>query len=758
MITNIKLNKVTTYSQEVKIDDLKKVNFFFGNNGTGKSTIAKFFYNLSLDEDKRFKIFSNCSETGFDYTNEEILVFDEKFIHRNFINKNIQDGIFSLNQGNGDIDILIEKESIKIKQNKTYINDILKVRKDKIFLENRRYSESLKSFCFDERKKTLNSFLKVKDEFPFKQTQNNYDKINSVISNNAQLVEFSFETLLNTYKKLYDVDQVEIKANLSSVLYRSIRKAELKLNLILNEVIVGNNDVDIAKMINDLGIRNWVETGINILNKDLSNTKCPFCQNETINPELLQKFESYFDENYKNKISEIEILKLEYELYFTNFLSEVKNVSSEYNDKNATSNLYENLKLSYENNVKIIEEKIKSSNEKKHINSIVTHKKNISKIISDINIKNSEYKNIETNKTQFEVDIWNYLAFICKPFIDDFFAISYEFAISYFSEIEIENYISKLISDSKFKIDEWKTKTITTKDAINNINSILKNSGFDGFKIEEKEKINNISQYFLKRVDSQQNENVFKSLSEGEKNFIAFLYFFQLCLGTDNVLNIVKKKIIVIDDPVSSLDSQILFIVTTLIHQLIAKKGKKPDHFQLRNNNIEQVFILSHNIYFYKEVSLVHRPICEDKMFYHISKIKNKTEIKSNGNQNNILNDYSMLWKTLNSFKNTNDNNLNITICNIMRRILESYISFTKLGSGNSSWDSLINISLENPKYYICSALISEINEGSHKVSPLDDMFFQRLVNEIPLNLFEAFELIFKEIGEDHYDAMVNLK
>lgn len=758
MIANVKLNKVTTYTHEVKIDDLKRINFFFGNNGTGKSTIAKFFYNLSLDEVKRSNIFNNCSQTGFDYTNEEILVFDEKFIERNFINKNIQNGIFSLNQGNGDIDILIEKESIKVKQNEDYINDILKSKKDNIFLKNREFLEALKSFCFEQRKKTLNSFLKIRDKFPFKQTQNNYDEINSVISNNEELVEISFESLLNTYKKLYDEDQVEIKVNLSSVLYRNIRKTELKLNLILNEVIVGNNDVDIAKMINDLGIRNWVETGINILNKDLSNTKCPFCQNETINPELLQKFETYFDENYKNKISEIEILKSEYELYFTNFLSEVKNVSAEYNNKNSTSNLYENLKLAYENNIKIIEEKIKSSNERKHIDSIVTHKKNISKIISNINIKNSEYKNIETNKKQFEVDIWNYLAFICKPFIDNFSLISYEFAISYFSEIQIENLVKELNIESKSKIEEWKTKTVTTKDAINNINTILKNSGFDGFRIEQKEKVNNISQYFLKRVDSQQDENVFKTLSEGEKNFIAFLYFFQLCLGTDNTVNSSKKKIIVIDDPVSSLDSQILFIVTTLIHQLIAKKGKKPNNFQLRNDNIEQVFILSHNIYFYKEVSLEHRPICEDKMFYQISKIKNKTEIKSNGNQNAILNDYSMLWKTLNNFKDTNDNNLNITICNIMRRILESYINFTKLGSGKSSWDSLINISLDNPKYYICSALISEINEGSHKVSPLDDMFFQRLVNEIPMNLFEAFELIFQEIGEDHYDAMVNLK
>lgn len=85
------------------------------------------------------------------------------------------------------------------------------------------------------------------------------------------------------------------------------------------------------------------------------------------------------------------------------------------------------------------------------------------------------------------------------------------------------------------------------------------------FLIDEKEKINNISQYFLKRIDAEPSDNVFKTLSEGEKNFISFLYFYQLCLGTDNIDRSSKKKIIVIDDPVSSLDSQALFIVTTLI-------------------------------------------------------------------------------------------------------------------------------------------------------------------------------------------------
>ena len=44
MITKINVKNVASYNPTagVEINDLKKVNFFFGFNGSGKSTIAKY--------------------------------------------------------------------------------------------------------------------------------------------------------------------------------------------------------------------------------------------------------------------------------------------------------------------------------------------------------------------------------------------------------------------------------------------------------------------------------------------------------------------------------------------------------------------------------------------------------------------------------------------------------------------------------------------------------------------------------------------
>ena len=63
MITKIKLKNVATYDNiGVEINSLNKVNFFFGYNGSGKSTIAKYLKNITLEgNDKYLSDFDYCT-------------------------------------------------------------------------------------------------------------------------------------------------------------------------------------------------------------------------------------------------------------------------------------------------------------------------------------------------------------------------------------------------------------------------------------------------------------------------------------------------------------------------------------------------------------------------------------------------------------------------------------------------------------------------------------------------------------------------
>ncbi|MDO5665668.1 MAG: AAA family ATPase, partial [Bacteroidia bacterium] len=319
------------------------------------------------------------------------------------------------------------------------------------------------------------------------------------------------------------------------------------------------------------------------------------------------------------------------------------------------------------------------------------------------------------------------------------------------------SYNNKIIT-ARQNIETLRSQTVNTKDAVDNINLILKNAGFEGFEIDEKDKVNNISRYYLKRLNSTNTSPVFDSLSEGEKNFISFLYFYQLCLGSDDLQNNgSKKKIIVIDDPVSSLDSQSLFIVSTLIHSLIQRKAddNRPNRMLLKNSNIAQVFILTHNIYFYKEVSFEKRPICTDYWHFKISKLNNQTSISGEYNKT-VFDDYSLMWQTIKEIKANIPNNpsMNIMISNSMRRIIESYVNF--VGYGRDSWAVLINEDQNDPSYYIKCAFISTINDESHKISALDSAYYQKIINEQPQILFNVFATIFKSIGKEHYEMMMD--
>ena len=57
--------------------------------------------------------------------------------------------------------------------------------------------------------------------------------------------------------------------------------------------------------------------------------------------------------------------------------------------------------------------------------------------------------------------------------------------------------------------------------------------------------------------------------SEGEYNFISFLYFYHLVYGSLETDGIDTPRVVVIDDPISSLDSNVMFIITSLAKEIV---------------------------------------------------------------------------------------------------------------------------------------------------------------------------------------------
>ncbi len=246
------------------------------------------------------------------------------------------------------------------------------------------------------------------------------------------------------------------------------------------------------------------------------------------------------------------------------------------------------------------------------------------------------------------------------------------------------------------------------------------------------------------RIQREDDQLVGETLSEGEVTFITFLYYYHLAKGSLKENDISKNKVLVIDDPISSLDSNILFIVSVLVKDLMKEAMEE-------KTNIKQVIILTHNTYFYKEITLE----CDLKRyqgkysFWIIKKDNNVSKIKDY-KENPIKNSYELLWQEV---KQAKENNASwVSLQNVMRRIIEYY--FRILG-GFKHNDSLSECFENIEEKRVCNSFISWFNDGSHGIS--DDLFVQSQDISIETYL-KVFEKIFEITGhEAHYKMMMRM-
>lgn len=751
MIDSIHIKSVASYDENgAEIQNLKKLNFFFGANGTGKSTIARYLYNLAMAEEEKDFHFSKSKQSGFDSTRETIKVFDADYVSRNFYNNDSLDSVFSLNEKNEAIDKEITNKEADVKR---------------IVSEEKSNEENKKTLDDKLEKKFKDTYEKVFDyrnEFKFASAPdaaikygNNKKEFYKALSSKQYSNVKTFDELKNDYNTIFDSNIKEITKKLDNSKITELQDVKIKLNELLNKVIVGKEDVPIKQLIDKLNNKNWVEQGQEYVQS--SEGKCPFCQQD-LTEDFKQQLKLLFDEEYKTSVAEIKQLKTQYRAIADTFVRNIDSLLQEYDENHIVLNFKTKVETSIENNLAIIDSKLLAPNEKKQLQSITTLQAEVADINKKIKENNDIVSNKKTRINQYNEDVLCYLAEKAKDDISLFNSTKSNIEKQ---KQECEAKISSLETERNAKTGELeilRQQTVNTKDAVERINSLLKTAGFDNFYIDEISSENNISKYRILREKTDTN-SAFKTLSEGEKNFIAFLYFYQQCLGYAKEESTLKK-IIVIDDPVSSMDSQVLFFVNSLIQNLVEYKydktiqtlNNKNYKSEFKNENLSQVFILTHNIYFFKEVSFEKRKFCKDMSFYIVKKQNGNTQIEWY-EKNPIKDDYTLLWDEIKKYKDDSTAS-SIFISNTMRRIIESYLNF--VCDNKDVWSVLSNFDTKSDDYIAVYSLLAEINDSSHCVIPNINQYYQRLSAINPSVLYSAFENVFSKIGESHYKFMMN--
>jgi wobble nucleotide-excising tRNase len=156
--------------------------------------------------------------------------------------------------------------------------------------------------------------------------------------------------------------------------------------------------------------------------------------------------------------------------------------------------------------------------------------------------------------------------------------------------------LSKEISEIESKIKEQndiileaQKNTTNIEEAISNINNELIYIGIDTFSITKHNSTNQSNPlYKIKRNKNEDNKDCeFQTLSEGEKMIISFLYFCEKCKGKKTAASQSTKKIVVIDDPISSLSHIWIFNVGQLIRNEFFKSENYEQILDLQDLIVE---------------------------------------------------------------------------------------------------------------------------------------------------------------------------
>ena len=716
------MNGVASFKAPAYLETNKKVNLIYGLNGTGKSTISNYLY------EKDIPCFSSCNIEGLN--NEDIRVYNQKFIQDYFYEPDNLKGIFTLSKENKDAKEKIrnaERECVKLETDKETqtagkIEKEDKLNQRKQDVENKTWEIKIKfaggdrvlEYCLDNLKgqkgKLFNYLASIykPDKQPTKTTDQFKKEVAAIQGDDAQ----KYDLLPKIFFKTHEVEKKPI----------------------LQKNIAGNKNSTVSSLINQLENSDWVKDGLQYLPEKIeeNNKICPFCQNKTITKSLLEDIQGFFDESYKHDVNELKNLLSSYKNDISDLPQKETFEVNPYiiEKKDEFENLFNAVYTLLNQNKKEIESKIKTPSKKITLNNSTSVIENFNKFIEDINktisTHNKKIDNKDTALDEIKQQFWALMRW------------DYDQTISFYQKEkpDIEKKIiefTKKVEESEENISiqnqviaEQQKKTVNIEKPITFINNGLIELGLDDFKLMK----HSNSMYKIER--SEQDIDIFHTLSEGEKMIISFLYFVEMCRGKKSADDVSGKKIIVIDDPISSLSHIFVFNIGRLIKNNFLKK----------DSIFEQVFVFTHSLYFFYELAYPKRRGQEDYPLALFRLEKNKIgSLIKNMKYHEIQNDYQSYWTLI-----KNENAPPALIANCMRNIIEHFFGFVEKYDLNAIFDRK---ELKENRF---QAFYRYINRESH--SDAVNIFDFKEFNHDDFK--NGLRLLFEKNGyENHYKRMM---
>jgi wobble nucleotide-excising tRNase len=731
MIESITIADVASYGNAPQaLDGLSQFTFMFGSNAAGKTTISR----VIADEDS----FPTCKVTWQRGTRLQTMVYNLDFIDKNFHQSAQLKGVFTLGEKHEDIlnkiatakvdldDLTRKIENLTHKLQgsdgaggkKGEVAALESVLKEKCWVQKQKHDAALKGAFEGYRGSSEKFKAKVIAEWT---------------SNSAKHVSLS--ELEKRAKTVFGPTPIR------ELLIPMVETATLvtyESDPILKKSVVGKNDVDIAALIKKLGNSDWVREGRMFY--EVSEGVCPFCQQRTTEA-FANSLNEYFDEAFETDSKAIEELSTNYKTEAARIQQQIAEIIA------APPKFLDAAKLKAEKdlfdsrvtiNIQLLAGKKKEPSQSVELESLSNVSTAIKTLVDDTNALVAEHNKMVANLSQersvLTAQVWKYLLEM---------ELKSDLAAYRLSSGDLEKAVAALETNIKEakkekerkqgEIRQLERQTTSIQPTIDGINALLISFGFCGFSLAKTE---DGTSYKLVRPDGSDAKS---TLSEGERSFVTFLYFYHLLKGSDSESGITTDRVVVFDDPVSSLDSDILFIVGSLIKGLF-------DEVRAGSGYIKQVFVLTHNVYFHREVTFnAKRPrngAMKKETFWVVRKRGLLSELEKCPS-NPIKTSYELLWNEV----RRNDRSIS-TIQNTLRRILENYFKIT----GGFDLDKLCGMFAGKEKM-IYRSLCSWVHAGSHYAH--DDLYVS--IDDSMVDAYlEVFKAVFDKAGHiAHYKMMM---
>lgn len=480
---------------------------------------------------------------------------------------------------------------------------------------------------------------------------------------------------------------------------------------------------------------NWLESGIKL--HEETDKRCKFCQNCFNLHDVINRVKEYKENEKQKDIKRLAEIKdiinnnlsvIENEKAFSENLSKI-NVDSKEMDIIYNSECVSEVREL----VSIIDSKIENMGYVfDTTNCITTFEKQIEQICEKIKEAFREtIKEIDDSINNIEILTKGKIAL----------ALQEQNITKDLDEIhKLELNLSNANKDNKEidkKVKELEDKQSEYTDFMNFLNDILESLGIQIKLILSEEN------YYLQH-SIEKSDLTIDDISEGEKNLLSLLYFY-FELYTDNEQKQLNKAIdlIVVDDPISSLDDSNKFYVLEIIKQIIDEKNP-------------QIFVLTHSWDDFCQLTYKLKNNQNAKLL-EIYKDSTKDFQSALRECSTNISPYKKLFTELNELSKKNlsdlDNCDNYHAANSMRRVFEEFLNFKKpnlLPQKSSQkqledmYYSVIGEEMSATKKQKLGSLLSFINVLSHRPIRSD---------EILANCKFLMEFI-KTMDKVHYDSM----